>query len=147
MPLNDVTFEEINESEFGGYLFKRGRGKTFSFSKPWSMRYVVVNRKAMNISHYEERAKHREGYSSKDLLSLEGAQISELPQSDSGKEFSFQVTVLPGQSNEVCLVYSTLTETFYNHWLDALRGLATTARATSAAVQGGVGVVIHIYSI
>lgn len=132
----EVTFEELNDDEFGGYLLKRGRGKTFSFSKPWSSRFIVVNKACQNLRYYEERGKWRDGYAAKDLVSLEGAQISEKTESDSGKEFSFQVTVFPGQANEEILLFSSVTETYYHRWLDALRELTATAGVGAISIEG-----------
>ena len=132
----EVTFEELNGHEFGGYLLKRGRGKTFSFSKPWSTRYIVVNKACKNLRYYEDRRKWADGYAAKDLVSLEGSQLSEMTQGDSGKEFSFQVTVSPGESNEEILLFSTVTETFYHSWLDALRGLTATPGEGGNLIEG-----------
>jgi hypothetical protein len=37
-----------------GYLYKRGRGRNFSFVKPWARRYFVLNPAMKELSYFSE---------------------------------------------------------------------------------------------
>jgi hypothetical protein len=47
--------DKISDTVKGGYLAKKGRGRTLSFVKPWANRYVSVDSSTGVLSYFVEK--------------------------------------------------------------------------------------------
>lgn len=109
-------------------LWKQGRGRSFSFIKPWRERLIIVDHKKMTLSYYNVP----EGYDwenqppSSDLLKgtipLEEAIIEDLK--DAGRPYAFALL-----NGEVHVNIAAHTENEKTKWVNLLQTISQSSRS------------------
>ena len=123
IPTDENGIESIEDNVVGGYLYKRGRGKTFSLHKPWSVRFVTVNSKTGILMYFESSELFDdEGLNAKGMAGLRGATIGVME--DSGKECSFQAVVKTSTGTDETMTFSASNHDLREQWISIMRDAA-----------------------
>mmetsp|Transcript_357 Transcript_357/g.868 ORF Transcript_357/g.868 Transcript_357/m.868 type:complete len:809 (-) Transcript_357:1309-3735(-) len=100
-----------------GFLYKRGRGRNFSFVKPWAYRYFQLDSDKMELIYFrvENRVKEKKG-----TINVKDCEICESRSSSAEKPYCFEIKTAANTAHEEIITLAAPDECTLMSWLDIL---------------------------